>query len=84
MHACVIIGSSAIDYESDRWTDLVDRGGLTHISQPFHILFVAIDKFRLTAKEFNNYFLQISRTHVTSGGEILDHAHRFAIETNTK
>ena len=23
MHACVIIGSSAIDYESDWWTDLV-------------------------------------------------------------
>ena len=43
MHACVIIGSSAIDYESNRWTDLVDWGGLTHISQPFHTLFVAIE-----------------------------------------
>ena len=56
MHACVIIGSSAIDYESDRWTDLVDRGGLTHISQPFHTLFVAIER------EVRRHFLVTNAT----------------------
>lgn len=41
---CVYTGSETLDLESEQWTDLIDRGGLIHISDTVFELFVAMER----------------------------------------